>query len=222
MSTEPDSENTGDDAAALQLNSFEVRILGCLIEKQATNPETYPLTLNALVLACNQKTSREPVMNLTPGQVGQSLRALEGHQLTRLVMGSRADRWEHRVDKTLELVPAQVILIGLLLLRGPQTVNELLTRSNRMHDFDDSDAVTHQLERLIARGLAVLIPKQSGQREDRYMHTLGDPADMEAILAARHNPVERSSSGNTVLAERVEELEARIAALEERLARLEG
>ncbi|MDD1963900.1 YceH family protein [Pseudomonas sp. NPDC090203] len=222
MSTEPDSENTGDDAAALQLNSFEVRILGCLIEKQATNPETYPLTLNALVLACNQKTSREPVMNLTPGQVGQSLRALEGHQLTRLVMGSRADRWEHRVDKTLELVPAQVILTGLLLLRGPQTVNELLTRSNRMHDFDDSDAVVHQLERLIARGLAVLIPKQAGQREDRYMHTLGDPADMEAIVAARHNPVERASSGNPALAERVEELEARIAALEERLARLEG
>jgi uncharacterized protein len=222
MSTETDVENTVDGADALQLNSTEVRILGCLIEKQATNPETYPLTLNALVLACNQKTSREPVMNLTPGQVGQSLRALEGHQLTRLVMGSRADRWEHKVDKQLELVPAQVILTGLLFLRGPQTVNELLTRSNRMHDFDDSDAVIHQLERLIARGLAVLIPKQSGQREDRYMHTLGDPADMEAILAARQNPVERSGGGSSALAERVEELEARIAALEERLARLEG
>ena len=120
MSTEPDSgkdnENNADSADTLQLNSAEVRILGCLIEKQATNPETYPLTLNALVLACNQKTSREPVMNLTPGQVGQSLRALESQQLTRLVMGSRADRWEHRVDKTLELVPAQLILTGLLLL----------------------------------------------------------------------------------------------------------
>jgi len=116
----------------------EIRILGCLIEKQATNPETYPLTLNALVLACNQKTSREPVMNLSPGQVGQSLRALEGQGFTRLVMGSRADRWEHRVDKALELVPAQVILTGLLFLRGPQTVNELLTRSGRMHDFEVS------------------------------------------------------------------------------------
>jgi uncharacterized protein YceH (UPF0502 family) len=226
MSTEPDFENNADNTAegsdALQLNSTEVRILGCLIEKQATNPETYPLTLNALVLACNQKTSREPVMNLTPGQVGQSLRALESLQLTRLVMGSRADRWEHRVDKTLELVPAQVILTGLLLLRGPQTVNELLTRSNRMHDFEDTDAVIHQLERLIGRGLAVLIPKQAGQREDRYMHALGDPGDMEAILAARHNPSERSSGGGSALADRVEELEARIAALEERLAKLEG
>lgn len=226
MSTEPDSgkdnENNADSADTLQLNRAEVRILGCLIEKQATNPETYPLTLNALVLACNQKTSREPVMNLTPGQVGQSLRALESQQLTRLVMGSRADRWEHRVDKTLELVPAQLILTGLLLLRGPQTVNELLTRSSRMHDFDDADAVVHQLERLIGRGLAVLIPKQAGQREDRYTHALGDPADVDAILAARQNPAERSSGGGSALAERVEELEARIAALEERLAKLEG
>lgn len=228
MADEQDGENTVETAKALQLNSTEVRILGCLIEKQATHPESYPLTLNALVLACNQKTSREPVMNLTPGQVGQSLRALESLQLTRLVMGSRADRWEHRVDKTLELVPAQLILNGLLFLRGPQTVNELLTRSNRMHDFDDTAAVVHQLERLIGRGLAVLIPRHAGQREDRYMHALGDPADLETILATRQHPAERGGSsssgglGNAVLIERIETLEARITELEERLALLEG
>jgi uncharacterized protein YceH (UPF0502 family) len=204
-----------------RLNSTEIRILGALIEKQATNPETYPLTLNALVLACNQKTSREPVTNLSPGQVGQSLRALEGRGFTRLVMGSRADRWEHRVDKALELVPAQVILMGLLFLRGPQTVNELLTRSGRMHDFEDTEQVVHQLERLIARGLALLVPRQAGQREDRYVHAMGDPADIEAILAARQHPVERGSAGSGVSLERLEELEARITALEERLARLE-
>ncbi|WP_434629940.1 DUF480 domain-containing protein [Pseudomonas sp. Z1-29] len=204
-----------------RLNSTEIRILGALIEKQATNPETYPLTLNALVLACNQKTSREPVTNLSPGQVGQSLRALEGRGFTRLVMGSRADRWEHRVDKALELVPAQVILMGLLFLRGPQTVNELLTRSGRMHDFEDTEQVVHQLERLIARGLALLVPRQAGQREDRYVHAMGDPADIEAILAARQHPIERSGAGSGVSLERLEELEARIAALEERLARLE-
>jgi len=202
-----------------RLNATEIRILGALIEKQATSPETYPLTLNALVLACNQKTSREPVMNLTQGQVGQSLRALESRGFAKLVMGSRADRWEHKVDKALELVPAQVILSGLMFLRGPQTVNELLTRSGRMHDFEDAEQVVHQLERLIARGLAVLIPRQTGQREDRYTHALGDPADIEAIMAARQNPQDRSSAGVSV--ERIEELEARIAALEERLARLE-
>lgn len=213
MSTEHDSD-TG-----ARLNSTEIRILGSLIEKQATNPETYPLTLNALVLACNQKTSREPVMNLTQGQAGQSLRALEGQGFTRLVMGSRADRWEHKVDKALELVPAQVVLLGLLFLRGPQTLNELLTRSNRMHDFEDTDQVQHQLERLIARDLALLIPRQSGQREDRYTHALGDPADIDAIIAARQQPAERSPSG--VSLERFEALEARIAALEARLSELE-
>ena len=212
-----EQETTHDEP---RLNSTEIRILGSLIEKQATSPETYPLTLNALMIACNQKTSREPVMNLTQGQVGQSLRALEGRGFTKLVMGSRADRWEHRVDKALELVPAQVVLAGLLFLRGPQTVNELLTRSGRMHDFEDTEQVVHQLERLIARGLALLIPRQAGQREDRYMHALGDPADIDAILAARQNPVERGG-GSAVSVERIEELEARIAALEERLARLE-
>ncbi|MDB6051461.1 MAG: Virulence factor mviM [Pseudomonas sp.] len=216
------STDSAESAEKLQLTSAELRILGCLIEKKATSPETYPLTLNAVVTACNQKTSREPVMNLTQGQVGQSLRALEGKGFTRLVMGSRADRWEHRVDKALELVPAQVILSGLLFLRGPQTVNELLTRSSRMHEFEDVEQVTHQLERLIARGLATLLSRQSGQREDRYMHSLGDPDDIEAILAARHSSPERSTGGTIAAsAERMDELEARIAALEERLARLE-
>lgn len=219
MTTESSSIESADATQALQLNSTEVRILGCLIEKQATSPETYPLTLNALVIACNQKTSRDPVMNLTQGQVGQSLRTLENLGLARLVMGSRADRWEHKVDKHLELVPAQVILSGLLFLRGPQTTNELLTRSNRMHDFEDSEQVVHQLDRLIARGLATLLPRQAGQREDRYMHSLGDPADLEELLAARQNQPERVSASAS--SERIDELEARIAALEERLARLE-
>ncbi|MET0610814.1 MAG: DUF480 domain-containing protein [Pseudomonas caspiana] len=221
MSTEQSSSSPSEQPDALNLGSTEVRILGCLIEKQATSPETYPLTLNALVTACNQKTSRDPVMNLNPGAVGQSLRALEGRGLVRLVMGSRADRWEQRVEKTLELVPAQVILTGLLLLRGPQTVNELLTRSNRMHDFEDTEQVIHQLERLIARGLAILLPRQSGQREDRYMHTLGNADDLQEIIATRQSQPERSSSGSAASAERMDELEARIAALEERLSKLE-
>ncbi|MBB1520647.1 YceH family protein [Aquipseudomonas guryensis] len=203
------------------LSAIEARILGCLIEKQATTPETYPLTVNAVVLACNQKTSREPLMSLTEGQVGQGLRSLEGRGLTRLVMGGRADRWEQRADKTLELVKPQVALIGLLLLRGPQTLNELLTRSNRLFQFDDVAEVQHQLERLAGRGLAFLLPRQSGQREDRYMHLLGEPADLEALLAARSqaDSAPRSSGADD---SRIAELEARVAALEERLTRLEG
>lgn len=211
-----------ETASEGRFNSTEVRILGALIEKQATSPESYPLTLNALVLACNQKTSREPVMNLSPGQVGQALRALEGRDMARLQMGNRADRWEQRVDKALELVPAQLVLMGLMFLRGPQTLNELLTRSNRLHEFEDIDQVQHQLERLVSRGLALHLPRQAGQREDRYTHALGDPAEIEAILAARQQDgVPRSGAGN-VSDDRIEALEARIAALEARLAQLEG
>ncbi|MDP2243814.1 YceH family protein [Pseudomonas sp.] len=202
------------------LTTTEARVLGCLIEKQATTPEVYPLTLNALVLACNQKTSREPLMNLNAGQVGQGLRSLEGRGLTRLVMGSRADRWEHRTDKALELVAAQVVLVGLLLLRGPQTVNELLTRSSRMYTFEDAAQVQHNLERLISRGLICLLPRQAGQREERYMHVLGDPADMQAAMEARASEPERATT-NAQHETRLDVLEARIAALEERLAQLE-
>jgi uncharacterized protein YceH (UPF0502 family) len=220
MSTEQSSSTDAQSTQALNLNAIEVRLLGCLIEKQATSPETYPLTLNAMVTASNQKTSREPVMTLNPGEVGHGLRALEGRGLVRLVMASRADRWEQRVDKTLELVPAQVILIGLLLLRGPQTVSELLTRSQRMHDFEDAEQVTHQLERLIARGFATLLPRQPGQREDRYMHALGNSDDLRQLLAAKSHQPDRAPP-TPVATERMDELEARIAQLEERLARLE-
>ena len=197
------------------LNAVEIRVLGCLIEKQATTPETYPLTLNALLLACNQKTSREPLMSLTEGPVGQALRALEGRGLTHLVMGGRADRWEQRLDKALELVRPQLVLLGLLFLRGPQTLAELLTRSSRLYQFEDGAEVQHQLSRLTARGLVVQLPRQSGQREDRYMHQLGTAEDLQALLAARPS---ESASGDEA---RIAELEARVAALEERLARLE-
>ncbi len=214
MSSEPQTERE-------PLSAIDVRILGCLVEKQATTPETYPLTLNSLVLACNQKTSREPLMSLTEGQVGQALHSLEGRGFTRLVMGGRADRWEHRLDKALELVKPQQALLGLLFLRGPQTLSELLTRSNRLYAFEDTAEVQHQLERLIGRDLAVLLPRQSGQREDRYMHLLGETADLEALLAARSQG-DAAPRGGSLDEGRIAELEARVAALEERLARLEG
>lgn len=205
-----------------RFNSVEIRVLGALIEKQASNPESYPLTLNAVVLACNQKTSREPVMSLTPGQVGQALRALEAQGMTRLQMGNRADRWEQRVDKALELVPAQLVLLGLLLLRGPQTLKELLTRSARLHAFEDIEQVQHQLDRLVSRELALHLPRQAGQREDRYTHALGDPAEVEAILAARQQAGGERTVASNVAQERIDALEARVAALEARLAELEG
>jgi uncharacterized protein YceH (UPF0502 family) len=157
-------------------------------------------------------------MNLSQGQVGQSLRALESQGFTRLVMGSRADRWEHRVDKALELVPAQVILTGLMFLRGPQTVNELLTRSGRMHDFEDAEQVVHQLERLIARGWRCWCRARPGSGKIAIPMRWG-PGGYRGDYCGAGSPVERGAGGVSV--ERIEELEARIAALEERLARLE-
>ncbi len=207
------SDPGGTENSPQPLSATEARILGCLIEKQALSPETYPLTLNALVLACNQKTSREPVMNLSAGQVGQGLRTLEEQGLVRMVMGSRADRWEHRAEKALQLTAPQVALVGLLLLRGPQTLNELLTRSSRMQPFDDLADVQHQLERLASRTLVTRLPRQAGQREERYVHLLAG-SDMAADSADEEDAA--------VAPSRLEALEARVQALEERLARLEG
>ena len=207
------------------LDAVEARVLGCLIEKQALTPESYPLTLNALVTACNQKTSREPVMNLTPGQVGQALRNLEGRELVRLVMGSRADRWEHRVERGLELVAAQVALLGLLFLRGPQTLNELLVRSSRLHAFEDVEQIQHHLQRLAGRELACQLPRQSGQREDRFMHRLGSEEDFQQACARSRAGAAADGgegSGSAASEERLATLEARLAAVEERLAALES
>ena len=216
MSDHTETESATESGAPL-LTPIEGRILGSLIEKQATTPETYPLTLNALVLACNQKTSREPVMNLEPGQVGQALRKLEGRGLTRLVMGARADRWEHQAGKALELIPPQLALLTLLLLRGPQTVSELFTRSGRLHPFEDAQQVQYQLGRLETRGHVIKLPRQSGQREERYMHLLYGPVDMSSIAPSRPAASEREAG----LLERIEALESRMAELEQRLAMLE-
>ncbi|WP_462382961.1 YceH family protein [Pseudomonas sp. Marseille-QA0892] len=201
------------------LSPVEIRVLGCLIEKQLTTPESYPLTLNAVLLAANQKTSRDPIMTVQQGEAGKALRRLEERGLVRLVMGSRADRWEQRTDKVLELVASQVVLLGLLLLRGPQTTGELLTRSSRMHAFDDTDEVKHQLERLAARGLVQQLPRQVGQREERYMHQMGNAADREAMVQAAANRT--SGSEQPVESERIGHLEERIATLEARLTALE-
>ena len=202
------------------LSAIEARILGCLVEKQATTPESYPLTLNALLLACNQKTSREPLMNLEPGEVAGCLRPLEERGLLRLVMGSRADRWEQRLDKALELTPGQTALLALLLLRGAQTLNELLVRSARLHAFDDAEQIRHTLERLAARGMVSLLPRQSGQREDRYMHRLGSAQDFQAASehAAEAAASPPAQGGRD---ERISSLEARLEELEQRLALLE-
>lgn len=222
MNTETDTPEADDTRLSLQLDATEARVLGCLIEKEATTPDVYPLTVNAAVSAANQKTARDPMMNLDPGEVNRGLRQLEQKGLARQVFSSRAERYEHRTGAFFSLPQQQVALLGLLLLRGPQTVHELLARSERMCRFADADDARHHLERLCQRqpALVVQIPRGPGQREDRYMHLLAGPVDVEAVAARAPATSAGGSAAALELETRVQTLEAEVAELRERLARL--
>ncbi|MBS0590896.1 MAG: DUF480 domain-containing protein [Proteobacteria bacterium] len=213
------------ETASLQtLTATEARILGCLIEKAAITPDVYPLTLNALVQACNQKTSREPVMHLEPGEIGHALRDMEARGLVKLdPFSQRAPRWSHAFDAAYATLPRQRALLCILMLRGPQTVSELYTRCERLADFPVIDDVRDSLERLIARApsLVVRIPRSSGQREDRYTHLLCGPVDLQAYaFSTPASATHARGSVDTELSERVAALEADVAALKQRLADL--
>jgi len=204
-----------DSESTVTLTAAEARVLGCLVEKGALTPETYPLTLNAAVAACNQKTSREPVMELDPGSVGHALRTLEDKGLVKVVHGSRALRYEHRMDEGLRVTPEQRALLALLLLRGPQTLAELYTRSERLARFADVEAVRATLERLATREphLVLRLGRGPGQREDRYAHLLCGPpsvAEQGAAALATARPV---AGGDEALAARVQALESQLEAL---------
>jgi hypothetical protein len=211
-----------DSDNAVILTQAEARVLGCLVEKAALTPETYPLTLNAAVVACNQKTSREPVLELDPGNVGHALRTLEDKGLVKVAHGSRALRYEHRMDEGLRVTPEQRALLALLLLRGPQTLAELYTRSERLSRFADLDAVRATLERLATRepNLVLRLGRGPGQREDRYAHLLCGPvAAMEADATASA-PTHAPAGADAGLEARVEELETQLEALRHELATL--
>ena len=205
--------------AGIRLNAVEARVLGCLVEKAATTPEVYPLTLNATQLAVNQKNNRDPIMHAELGAVGQTLRTLEEKKLVREVRGARALRYEHTVDAALNLQTRSRAVLALLLLRGPQTQNELLTRSDRLADFPDIESLNDTLQRLIARDppLAICIGRAAGQREDRYMHLLCGPVSAELLLSHRTNESESDDSTRPDLEARVDELERLVAELQRRI-----
>jgi uncharacterized protein YceH (UPF0502 family) len=215
-------DNDKNTSAIPLLNAVEARVLGCLIEKEATTPDAYPLTVNMAQLAANQKTAREPVMAVDQGNVHHALRQLEAKGLAKQTFSSRAERYEHRAGQHLGLPQAQVALLGLLLLRGAQTVHELLARSERIAKFADVEDVRHHLERLSGRqpALVLQIPRGAGQREDRYVHLLCGPVDIAAI--APRAPASREAAGTVPmeLEARVQALEADVAALHEAVAAL--
>ncbi|PWK76206.1 DUF480 domain-containing protein [Aminobacter sp. AP02] len=210
------------DTELPQLTPVEARVLGCLIEKKELTPDVYPMTSNALVAAANQKTSREPVMALEMVDVTRALATLQAKGLAKQQFASRVERYEHLMAQKFSLTRNQGVLIGLLLLRGPQTVNELLARSERMANFTDADAVRGELDMLIGRRPALVkeIGRAPGQREDRFAHLLSGDVDAAAITTRA--PSAPAGSAVAELEERVRLLEEEVAALKARLDAVGG
>lgn len=212
------------------LNEIEARVIGSLIEKSIVTPELYPMTLNALTNACNQKSAREPVMSLTQGEVQHTIRALETKHLVRVEENfkSRAEKYSQRFCGTrysdLQFDAAQTALVCLLLLRGAQTPGELRARSGRLHGFADNSDVVAALESLIghdAGPLVTKLPRTPGRKDSEYMHLFSGPIDMDAYAdqerSARPTGPSRAS-GLADLTERVAALEAEVADLKARLS----
>ena len=211
------------------LDEKEARVIGCLIEKSIVTPDQYPLSLNALVNACNQKSSRNPVMSLTQGDVQHTLRVLEAKHLVRTEENfkSRTEKYAHRFCNTryseLQLDAAEVAIACLLLLRGPQTPGELRARSGRLHSFADNAAVVAALDGLIEReagALVVKLPRIAGRKDSEYMHLFGGPVDADAYVeeAGTARPAASSQRGGVAeLTERVDRLEAELKALKDQL-----
>ena len=211
------------------LTANEARVIGCLIEKSVVTPEQYPLTLNALTNACNQKSSRNPVMSLRQGEVQHVARDLEAKTLVQTDENfkSRTEKYRQRFCNTrfsdYQFDSSQLAIVCLLLLRGPQTPGELRARSGRLHTFADNAAVVDSLNTLInweSGPLVVKLPRTPGRKDAEYMHLFSGPVDLEAHSAqSQKSYSERSQtrSGNSDLEERVSRLEAEVAELKERL-----
>ena len=200
-----------------ELDPVELRVLGSLMEKQLSTPEYYPLTLNALVAAANQKSNREPVMELGDDEIQRALDRLQDEKLVWKVMGGRAVRYDHNLDHVWHLDRAQKALLTLLFLRGPQTAGELRGRSDRLHAFDSVPAAEETLRDMAAHSepLVRQLPRRPGQKEERWAHLAGG-----AVVETE--PYAASASGDAA-APRPESgppLSARVARLEEQLAAL--
>jgi len=211
----------------VMLNEVEARVVGVLIEKEITTPEYYPLSLNATVNACNQKSSREPVMELVEPDVRTALFELDQMGLVRTIADGRVSKFEHRVRDVLNLRRDEVAVVCLLLLRGPQTSAELRARTERMYSFDDNGAVIATLERLAGREepMVQLMQRQPGAREARWVHLLSGPVTEVPVVSrgavAREERGPVASAVIMEMGERMAELEELVRSLEERVARLE-
>jgi len=211
-----------EEAVAGMLSAHEARVLGCLMEKQMTTPDYYPLTLKALTAACNQKSSRVPVMNLSESEVGGVVNDLRAEGLITARMDGRADRYEQHLSRKLSISTKERAILCVLMLRGPLTHNEIRINTGRMVSFDSSDELQGLLQSLMERDepLLICIPRASGQREDRYAHLLCGKPEIEVTPKGAG----RTTSGSTIESDRMDDrmtqLEHDVANLKKEVQRL--
>lgn len=204
------------------LTPEEARVLGTLMEKARTVPDSYPMTLNAVVTGCNQKTSRAPLLNLSDAQVQEALSSLKSLTLVFETSGNRATRYEHNAQRGIGVPEQSAVLLGLLMLRGPQTAGELRLNAERWYRFADISSVEGFLEELQTRAeakggpLVILLPKAPGAREPRWAHLLSGPVDASAI----HTGNEGSSASSSPLEARIAALESEVDSLRRTVQRL--
>jgi len=204
----------------VNLTAPELRVLGCLLEKQRTTPDVYPLSLNSLRLACNQSTNRDPVVEYDEHEIRDALHRLERRGLARLASGagSRAPKYRHLLAEALPMDEAEQAVMCVLMLRGAQTPGELKQRAERMHPFAELEEIHRTLERLIDRGLALRLARRPGQKEERYQHLLGvadeDVQGPPAPQAEVAGTGQLNGAAPAALEARLAELERRVAALE--------
>ncbi|WP_343555335.1 YceH family protein [Sphingobacterium sp.] len=197
-----------------QLSAMEQRVLGSLIEKSKVTPEYYPMTINSLQAACNQKTSRKPVVQYNEEDIISTLDLLKKKGLISTVVGggSRVTKYKHNFAIQFPLIPSELAIICLLLLRGPMTAGEINSNSGRLYEFESLREINEQLEKLAQEGYLKSLPKQMGHKEVRYIHLLGD-----INLEAYENSVPAGSSSNDqTLLERIGQLEQEVAALKQK------
>ncbi len=210
---------------AMDADDAEIRVLGCLIEKQRTTPDVYPLSLNSLRLACNQATNRDPVVDYDEATIRDALQRLWRRDWARLAsgQGSRTVKYRHLLAETLGLDPEQLSVLAVLLLRGPQTPGELKQRTERLHAFESLEAVQGTLAALIERELVVCLERRPGQKEERYAQLLGGAAGPDALdRSGAVGAPRRSEPDGSGLEERLSSLEAQVAGLREALEELVG
>lgn len=207
----------------MEPDAVQIRVLGCLIEKQRTTPDAYPLSLNSLRLACNQSTNRDPVVDYDEATIRTALEGLAARRWTRTTSthGSRTAKYRHLLNEVFELSDDEISLLCVLILRGPQTPGELKQRAERLHHFEDLAEVQATLDKLIARELAERLPRRPGQKEERYEQKLGGGAESEGDEAER--PALHRIGGNegrSADQERLGRIEVELAELRSELAAL--